>query len=183
MSILISKENYERLINLYKTDEDRVMNEMLEVFKNYLDMYKNKNNDDLENDINFLDNTKIVFTLMYEFYCTEDTFTELEKEKQSISDDNDEQKEDMEQIEIFLKDLTVLKKIIDKNNFTYETIETEKTRIERIGKFIEKTTKDMNELNQSMSDLTDSLERSVYTLEAIINNNNNDLPVTQPVSQ
>ena len=41
----------------------------------------------------------------------------------------------------------------------------------------------MNELNQSMSDLTDSLERSVYTLEAIINNNNNDLPVTQPVSQ
>ncbi len=73
-----------------------------------------------------------------------------------------------------LDNLPEVKKIIDENNFTYETIETEKTRIERIGKFIEKTTKDMNELNQSMSDLTDSLERSVYALEAIINNNNND---------
>lgn len=183
MSDLLSKENYDRITNLYKTDEDKGMNEMLEVFKNYLDMYKNKNNNDLENDVNFLDNTTIVFTLVYEFYCTEDTFTELEKEKQSISDDDDEQKKDMEKLELFLNDLIILKKIIDENNFTYETIETEKTRIERIGKFIEKTTQDMKELTQSMRDLTDSLERSVYTLEAIINNNNNNLPVAQPVSQ
>ena len=34
MAILISKEKYERLINLFKTDEDKAMNEMLEIFKN-----------------------------------------------------------------------------------------------------------------------------------------------------
>ena len=41
----------------------------------------------------------------------------------------------------------------------------------------------MKELTQTMRDLNNTLERSVYTLEVIINNNNNDLPVAQPVSQ
>ena len=27
----------------------------------------------LKNDVNFLDNTKMIFTLVYEFYCTEDS--------------------------------------------------------------------------------------------------------------
>ena len=114
MAILISQEEYDRIVTLSKIDEDKAINEMLEVFKNYLEMYKN--NDNLENDVNFLDNTKMVFTLVYQFYCTEDTFKELEKEKQNTFRD-EEEKKDMEKIELFLNDLTHIKNLISENNF------------------------------------------------------------------
>ena len=36
------------LLTLCKTDEDNAMNEILKVFKNYVDMYENKNNDEFK---------------------------------------------------------------------------------------------------------------------------------------
>ena len=177
MAILISKEKYERLINLFKTDEDKAMNEMLEIFKNYVDMYKNKNNDELENNVNFLDNTKLIFTLVYEFYCTEDAFKELEFEKQNTFRD-EEEKEDMKKIELFLNDLTYIKKLISENKFTFDFLEKEKERIERIKEFIEKTNQDMNDLNQTMKDLNNTLERASESLKLLVDNN---LPQAQLV--
>ena len=67
-----------------------------------------------------------------------------------------------------------------KTIFTLDTIEKEKARIERIGKFIKKATQYMNELTQTMCDLYNTLETATETLKLLVDNNNN-LPAAQLV--
>ena len=54
-------------------------------------------------------------------------FKELEFEKQNSFRD-EEEKEDMKKIELFLDDLTYIKKLISENNFTFDFFEKEKSK-------------------------------------------------------
>lgn len=152
----ITKENCNTIMELFDDDQDQALDNMSKMLETYISTYSDLNDEELKIYPTFLDHTQLVYTLIHDFYTHEEIMTEIEKEKDTCTNEN-ELKEINEYLE-FVEKLKIVKSIFTNTIFTMNAILSHKHIIDEINSYIKKQTQGLKELGNTMKEMNDKLK-------------------------
>lgn len=152
----ITKENCNTIMKLFDDDQDQALDNMSKMLETYISTYSDLNDEELKIYPTFLDHTQLVYTLIHDFYTHEEIMTEIEKEKETCTNEN-ELKEINEYLE-FVEKLKIVKSIFTNTIFTMNAILSHKHIIDEINSYIKKQTQGIKELGNTMKEMNDKLK-------------------------
>lgn len=151
----ITKENCNTVMELFDDNQDEALDNMSKMLETYISTYSDLNDEELKIYPTFLDHTQLVYTLIHDFYTHEEIMTEIEKEKETCTNEN-ELKEINEYLE-FVEKLKIVKSIFTNTIFTMNAILSHKHIIDEINSYIKKQTQSIKELGDTMKKMNDKL--------------------------
>jgi hypothetical protein len=165
----ITQENANKLLKELENDLD-IFDNYTEFYSTFIEKYVHDMKGGLISDISsFKHDAKIVFYLVYKSF--QYILGEMEKEIDSFSEEDGLNEDDETEYNKF-KEMVVDSKYIYDNIDSIENNELDSTlkhKIVNVSLYFEKKNKELQEINQTMNDLNNSLERLTTALENHVN--------------
>ena len=172
MEFIISKQNSEDILDLRSEDYDKAMDLVYKTLEIYIKKYNKKEECDIDKPV-FLEDTKNVFTMIYNFYNDPELIEEMEEDMRTTTCETE--KEEIKIFGDFINDLQIVKDFVYSDNYSIETLKEYEHILTKISNFICEKTREINELNNCMSSLNDSLGLLASALDNMVNKTNDSM--------
>ena len=172
MEFIISQKNSDDILDLRSEDYDKAMDLVYKTLEIYIKKYNKKEECDIDKPV-FLEDTKNVFTMIYNFYNDPELIEEMEEEMRTTTCETE--KEEIKIFGDFINDLQIVKDFVHSNNYSIETLKEYEHILTKISNFICEKTREINELNNCMSSLNDSLGQLASALDNMVNITNDSM--------
>lgn len=152
----ISKDTCDQILNLFENDQNKAIDEMMELLNTFINLYTDIDDEKLKTNPLFLQHIELVYTFIHDFYTHKDVMDEIEKEKNNITDESEIQ--EMNDYLDFVSKLKIVKASFENGSiFNINTSFNYNQLIKEINSYIMKKKQDINDLNNTMSELSNRL--------------------------
>ena len=155
-----TKKEFDEIAVLFKKNENIGMEKLNEKLKIYITFYKNRPSLELENDQQFIEDTKLIFNLLYIIYLDENFVEEIK---------NDQEFEDIEKKEFlnFIDSLQKIHYLFLDPDFTFSLLEENKKLFDDVIAYLCKINKGVEDLSDTMKQMNRTLEKLEKVLYSI----------------